>query len=494
MAETKKFLDQDGVAFLWSKLSMQDYPNNDVLMAVIEAIDETKADKTDLVQSDWNESDETGLSYIKNRPFYESKSSDVIEKTITFNGDFSAQQIIGCPVQGYLKLSDDIPTKENLVGHNMKVFMYQAGQSMEQEQNINNIENYLPDITFGDDNFQLVKGKGYTWDPYLIVVEEEMLVHLPSEVDFINESIQYDYFTMSPGIWTIFMDMTIVPEAVAAGEDYKIYLSEINYSYQEKSIKQLDSKYIPNNIVTDWDNINNRPFFEKIVYDDGIWTVTKDLVLTFTDQGDGLYKSNKFDGGQQIKDGASNDLRVFYWDDTPYHCVKQVLDDGTTPYFGNRWIVDSTKENTGEPFYAIKAEDHSWAHGYLYVYTRKTEATHKFEVGPAEEFIYTKQLDEKYIPDTIARVSDIPEGFSGSYNDLTDKPTIPSQASDITSNLPADYATGTTVEDALLNINSAIGSINSIIANLENTLELITVEDIDNICGTSIAIVSEMQF
>lgn len=70
MAETKKFLDQDGVAFLWSKLSMQDYPNNDVLMAVITAIDETKADKTDLVQSDWNESDETSLSYIKNRPFY----------------------------------------------------------------------------------------------------------------------------------------------------------------------------------------------------------------------------------------------------------------------------------------------------------------------------------------------------------------------------------------------------------------------------------------
>lgn len=33
-----------------------------------------------------------------------------------------------------------------------------------------------------------------------------------------------------------------------------------------------------------------------------------------------------------------------------------------------------------------------------------------------------KTLDEKYIPDTIARVEDIPEGFSGSWNDLTDKP------------------------------------------------------------------------
>ena len=37
-----------------------------------------------------------------------------------------------------------------------------------------------------------------------------------------------------------------------------------------------------------------------------------------------------------------------------------------------------------------------------------------------------KQLDEKFIPDTIARTDDIPEGFSGDYSDLTNKPEIPS--------------------------------------------------------------------
>ena len=44
MAETKKYLDQEGVAHLWSKINMQDYPNNELLIGVIEAIDETKAD------------------------------------------------------------------------------------------------------------------------------------------------------------------------------------------------------------------------------------------------------------------------------------------------------------------------------------------------------------------------------------------------------------------------------------------------------------------
>ena len=45
MAEQKKFLDQEGVKHLWSKISMEDYPNNDTLIAVLNAIDQTKADK-----------------------------------------------------------------------------------------------------------------------------------------------------------------------------------------------------------------------------------------------------------------------------------------------------------------------------------------------------------------------------------------------------------------------------------------------------------------
>lgn len=40
-----KFLDREGLKTLWSQVSLNDYPNNDMLMAVIEAIDETKADK-----------------------------------------------------------------------------------------------------------------------------------------------------------------------------------------------------------------------------------------------------------------------------------------------------------------------------------------------------------------------------------------------------------------------------------------------------------------
>jgi hypothetical protein len=35
----QKFLDADGIQFLWSKISMEDYPNNETLIAVLNAID-----------------------------------------------------------------------------------------------------------------------------------------------------------------------------------------------------------------------------------------------------------------------------------------------------------------------------------------------------------------------------------------------------------------------------------------------------------------------
>lgn len=45
MANERKYLDQEGVKYLWKQLSLEDYPNNETLIAVINAIDATKIDK-----------------------------------------------------------------------------------------------------------------------------------------------------------------------------------------------------------------------------------------------------------------------------------------------------------------------------------------------------------------------------------------------------------------------------------------------------------------
>lgn len=76
MADEKKFLDKAGVQYLWSKLSLEDYPNNETLIAVLNAIDETKADKNELFSGSWND--------LTDRPFGENK---VI--LIEWDGDFS---------------------------------------------------------------------------------------------------------------------------------------------------------------------------------------------------------------------------------------------------------------------------------------------------------------------------------------------------------------------------------------------------------------------
>lgn len=43
-----KFIDRNGLKVLWNQISLKDYPNNETLMAVIDSIDETKADKETL--------------------------------------------------------------------------------------------------------------------------------------------------------------------------------------------------------------------------------------------------------------------------------------------------------------------------------------------------------------------------------------------------------------------------------------------------------------
>lgn len=48
MASTIKTLDASGVKILYDLLSLQDYPNNEVLAAVINAIDSTKMNKDNI--------------------------------------------------------------------------------------------------------------------------------------------------------------------------------------------------------------------------------------------------------------------------------------------------------------------------------------------------------------------------------------------------------------------------------------------------------------
>lgn len=80
----QKFLDANGVQYLWEQISLQDYPNNEVLAATIQAIDDVKLDKKDFplnsginqyltTDSEGNKVWEDKLAYsdVKELPFIE---------------------------------------------------------------------------------------------------------------------------------------------------------------------------------------------------------------------------------------------------------------------------------------------------------------------------------------------------------------------------------------------------------------------------------------
>lgn len=82
----KKFLDLEGVKHLSGELSLKDYPNNETLVAVINAIDETKADKeyvneifnTYILNIDYN----TLLAFDTSEIVFGSSTSSILGQAI----------------------------------------------------------------------------------------------------------------------------------------------------------------------------------------------------------------------------------------------------------------------------------------------------------------------------------------------------------------------------------------------------------------------------
>ena len=90
----KKYLDQKGVEYLWSKISMEDYPNNETLIAILNAIDATKANKEEiLTKTSQLENDSKFVSEEQVEDLYKRLNSNAVlefycieDVTIVFNG------------------------------------------------------------------------------------------------------------------------------------------------------------------------------------------------------------------------------------------------------------------------------------------------------------------------------------------------------------------------------------------------------------------------
>ena len=114
MANTKKFLDYEGVKYLWSKVDMNDYPNNTTLMTVINAIDATKADKEDI----------EGLateSYVDTRidELFQNVSNgkELIASAITDKGVYASDDETFQELSNKISLIPVGPPGSNIIGY-----------------------------------------------------------------------------------------------------------------------------------------------------------------------------------------------------------------------------------------------------------------------------------------------------------------------------------------------------------------------------------------
>lgn len=111
--------------------------------------------------------------------------------------------------------------------------------------------------------------------------------------------------------------------------------------------------------------------------------------------------------------------------------------------------------DTGEPFYLTITTDYT-------LFTTKEPGTYHFTINKGE----FKQLDEKYIPDTIARVSDIPTG--GADIDLTNIPNLYTWKR--YSSSPKEY---TETENTEVIIGAAMGSQTSLSAYYADNISIV---------------------
>lgn len=127
-----KYLDEKGVQYLWRKISLEDYPNNELLIAIINAIDEGKADRDEIPSLDGLATETWVEEYVKEylndsngeavapSPETPEDTTTTIEYVYTYDGDRESTEHSWITNYGDIKVfakMGDIPEGElNLVG------------------------------------------------------------------------------------------------------------------------------------------------------------------------------------------------------------------------------------------------------------------------------------------------------------------------------------------------------------------------------------------
>ena len=186
----QKFIDRDGLKVLWNQVNLKDYPNNETLMAVIDAIDETKANKDELFSKSWND--------LEDRPFYKepNKNQIVFEGTSTIKVTFNMnnQDYYGALLSPSLNLEASDPPFKYEITINENSYLCYSGYDSESQTYVLNEGKFS--ILWDDthNSYIIEFYKGFEWN-----VGDSINIKIKDTRDFIYKYLSDEFLPANLG-------------------------------------------------------------------------------------------------------------------------------------------------------------------------------------------------------------------------------------------------------------------------------------------------------
>lgn len=323
---------------------------------------------------------------LTDKPFYAIEGET---KTLTFNGDISTVEVAfagdetgdGVNDAFLIKMSDDAPEPSDLVGGYYS-FVDQDGNVVTQEIT----EEFIKENCgyFKPSVGECLSGFGYNLGAFTVYTEDTVM------------NVGDTTHTFDKGIYFMYMS---VPEIGTA------YTKELSYGVPEEVV-QLDKKFLPKHEHS-WNDLEDKPFGEvegaSTVTFDGNWTDKPvfriDDENMFVKVSDATPESSELIGatmtfvsdGGVMTDGLTEDVLNYMLKDLP----ESIASSGLTGYqIDGLFLVIADYGYDGSP---------ELNNAGIWFICREGQYLQSLAYGNQG---YTKQLDEKFIPDTICRKED----------------------------------------------------------------------------------------
>ena len=408
-SEQEKFLNEDGLRILWNQISMQDYPNNTALTSIINTINTNKADKADIpnidttlsksgaaadakitgeainnlkdltqTQANWEQNDETAVDFIKNRTHYKTQINFTIIENTTVEFNRISEGDGRWTGTAEIKLEQQIPApiaENNIITAIINGVEWTAPVEYNSDKDIMHAWIYYGMGGTLDIRFQQ-RNEKYPMLNYITIIHD-------GETPFDYNNFILSLYMSGASVIQIPLEYIPVDQSLnhpisrqKATEMVDEVRDDIPRSYYDLNdipcyVKESESIFLSDVYFSD----NNRL---KIIEDN--WRMSQ--YTTFEINGQ-LYPRKQYHTDQY------GEMRYYY-------C-------------GNGALIDNTGiaelEDTGEDFVIYANAEFKGCTAY---YNGEIDGGYGFSInGVIPEEV--KELDERCIPDTIARVSEIPE-------------------------------------------------------------------------------------